>query len=131
MLRVEKLRELILESPACRTVVSTVFPIVAGLLSGSFVLEITAASGELVWANFYRAPSFFGLCVLTIGIYWYNRQLYVYEKEIRRFLDADYCIAYMRSKCLPEAAERYRELIRSGVGGELKQAMDELRKILK
>jgi hypothetical protein len=40
-------------------------------------------------------------------------------------------MAYMRSKCLPEAAEQYKLLIKNGTGGELKQAMDELKKILK
>lgn len=125
-----KLREYILESPGCRTVLSAVIPVVAGVLSGTFVLEITAATG-LDWRLFYKAPSFYALCVLILVIYWYNRELYLHEREIHRFLDSDYCIAYMRSKCLPEAAERYRELIRSGVGGELEQAMDELRKILR
>jgi hypothetical protein len=80
---------------------------------------------------FYKVRSFYGLCALIVGIYWYNRELYLYEREVSRFLDSDYYIAYMRSKCLPEAAERYKELIRNGVGGEFKQAMDEIRKILK
>ncbi len=125
-----ELREYILESPWCRTVLSAVFPVVAGVLSGTFVAEITSSVG-LDWGLFYKSRSFYALCLLTLLIYWYNRQLYLHEREIPRFLDADYCIAYMRSKCLPEAAERYRQLIRSGAGGELTQAMDELRKILK
>lgn len=125
-----KLREHVLESPGLRTFVSTVIPIIAGLFSGTFVLEVTVPSG-LDWSLFYKAPSFYALCVLSGIIYWYNRELYRYEREIHRFLDNDYCVAYMRSKCLPEAAERYKELIRTGAGGELKQAMDELKKILK
>lgn len=48
-----------------------------------------------------------------------------------RFSDNDYCMAYMRSQCLPEAAEQYKRKIRDGEGGELKQAMDELKKVLK
>ncbi len=125
-----KAREYILESPGCRTFFSAVIPIVAGVLSGTFVLEITTSNG-LAWRIFYKAHSFYALFVLSLGIYWYNRALYLYEREVQRFLDADYCVAYMRSKCLPEAAQRYKELIRSGAGGELKQAMDELRKILR
>lgn len=125
-----KLREYILESPGCRTVLSAIVPILTGVLSGTFVLEITSRAG-LEWSLFYKAWSFYGLCALTLVIYWYNRELYLHEREVHRFLDSDYCIAYMRSKCLPEAAERYKELIRSGRGGELKQAMDELRKILR
>ncbi len=125
-----KLREYVIKSPAPRTFFSAVLPIFAGVFSGSFILEITTSKG-LAWGTFYRTYSFYALFVLSLCIYWYNRQLYLYEREVRNFLDDDYCIAYMRSKCLPEAAERYRELIRNGVGGEFKQAMDELRKILK
>src|SRR6267142_6480242 len=123
-------REYILESPGCWTLFSAVIPIRAGVLSGTFIIEITSSNG-LAWAHFYKAPSFYVLFTLSLGIYWYNRALYLYDIEAQRFLDADYCIAYMRSKCLPEAAERYKELIRTGAGGELKQAMDELRKILR
>jgi len=43
----------------------------------------------------------------------------------------DYCLAYMRSKCLPEAAEKYKEKIRGGEGGELLQIMAEFKKSLK
>jgi len=120
----------LVESPAMRTVFSAVIPIIAGVLSGTFVFEITTPAG-LDWNGFYRVHSFYGLCVVSLIIYWYNRKLYLYEREAQRFLDDDYCTAYMLSKCLPEAAERYQELIREGVGGELVQAMDELKKVLK
>jgi len=59
-----------------------------------------------------------------------QRAIYSRETEIHNFMDADFCVAYMRSKCLPEAADRYRKMIREGNGGEMKQAMDELKKIL-
>jgi hypothetical protein len=124
------IRQYIVESPGIRTLFSAVFPILAGVLSGTFVLEITTSSG-LAWGVFYRTRSFYALSVLSLVIYLYNRELYLFEREVSRFLDSNYCIAYMRSKCLPEAAERYKELIRNGGGGELTQAMDELRKILR
>jgi hypothetical protein len=128
--RWDKIREGILESPGLRTFFSAVIPILAGVLSGIFVLEITTATG-VAWGAFYKARSFYGLVVLSFVIYRYNRELYLYEREVQRFLDADYCIAYMRSKCLPEAAERYKELIRTGYGGQLQQAMEELMRILR
>lgn len=120
----------LIESPILKTILSVIVPIASGVLCGTFVLEITDA-GELVWAKFYETRSFYALLGLTLLMYWYNRAVYLYEKEVHRFLDSDYCIAYMRSKCLPEAAERYKELIRNGTGGELQQAMEEMRKILK
>lgn len=121
---------IIIESPAWKTVFAFIVPLVAGVLSGLFVSEISSNTG-IIWENFYKAKSFYGLLVLGLCMYFYNKAVFLHERELSRFLDADYCTAYMRSKCLPEAAERYKQLIRSGDGGELKQAMDELKKVLK
>jgi len=122
--------DLITESPGWKTFFSVVLPIIAAVLSGTFVAEITTPQG-LEWKGFYKTWSFFGLIGLTIIIYFYNRHLYLREKDITRFSDTDFCMAYMRSKCLPEAAEKYREMIRQGAGGELVQVMTELKKSLK
>lgn len=80
---------------------------------------------------FYKIKSFYVLLLISAAVYLYYRALYLYEKNIEKFLDDDYCLAYMRSKCLPEAAERYKELIRNGQGGEWVTAMKEFEKILK
>jgi hypothetical protein len=127
---IREFKENIVESPSWRTVFSFVIPLVTGILSGTFVTEITV-NGEIVWANFYKANSFYGLAALSLCMYWYNKAVYLFEKQVSKFSDAEYCTAYVRSKCLPEAADRYRQLIREGDGGELKQAMDELKKVLK
>lgn len=124
------LKQKALESPAWRTFFTVLGTIVSGVLSGSFVSEISTPHG-LAWARFYASPSFYGLAVLSVIIYAYNRALYLHERDLSRFLDVDFCTAYMRSKLLPEAAERYKKLIRDGHGGELKHATDELREILK
>lgn len=125
-----KFRGIVFTSPALKTFFSVIIPILSGILSGTFIVEITARN-SLNWSRFYYSKSFYGLLILVWIIYWYNRASYLYEKEVERFLDKDYCVAYMRSKCLPEAAERYKELIRNGEGGELRQAMDELKEILR
>jgi len=126
----EILKRYVLDSPGWKTFFFIVIPIVSGVLSGVFVSEISGQSG-IEWGLFYKSKSFYGLILLTFLIYLYNKSLYAHQKEINSFLDNDYCVAYMRSKCLPEAAEKYRQMIRDGQGGELKQAMDELKKILK
>lgn len=128
--RFKKWREIVLTSPALKTFFSVIIPILSGILSATFIIEITA-NNSLDWSRFYLSKSFYGLLFLVWLIYWYNRASYLYEKEVGRFLDKDYCVAYMRSQCLPEAAERYKELIRNGEGGELRQAMDELKEILR
>ncbi|VVQ02477.1 hypothetical protein [Pseudomonas fluorescens] len=123
-------KALLIESPGWRTLFAFIVPAVSGVLAGVFVSEITL-NAQIVWAEFYKAKSFYGLLVLSLFTYLYNKAIYIHEREVSRFMDADYCTAYMRSKCLPEAADKYKKLIRSGGGGELKQAMDELRKVLK
>ncbi len=120
----------IFESAGWKTFFSVVIPIISGIFSGTFIFEITGKTG-INWRTFYKAKSFYCLIFIIIVIYLYNKAIYIHEREIKRFLDNDYCLAYMRSKCLPEAAEKYKELIRNGEGGELKKAMDELKKILK
>ncbi len=120
----------LLESPAWRTFFTVLGTLVSGVLSGAFVAEITTPAG-LKWQAFYNTKSFYGLAALAWILYVYNRAVFLHEREISRFLDNDFCTAYMRSKLLPEAAERFKELIRNGQGGELKQATDEIKKILK
>ena len=125
----ELLNKCLLDSPASKTVFAFVLPILCGVLSGTLVMEITR-SNVIDWTLLKTAKSAYGLLLLILVIYKYNRAIYRREKEIARFLDNDYCVAYMRSQCLPQAAERFKRLIRDGQGGELKQAMDELKKVL-
>jgi hypothetical protein len=125
-----KLKGLILNSPLFKTLIFGISTILSGVLASAFVVEISPSS-ELKWETFYRTRSFYGLVGLLILLYVYNRAAYAYEINMLRFQDRDYCIAYIRSKCLPELAERTRRNIREGTGGELKDAMDELRKVLK
>ena len=124
------IKENMIESPSWRTVFSFLIPVLTGVLSGAFITEITV-NGVVTWNIFYKTNSFYGLLVTSICMYLYNKEVYLFEKQVSKFSDIEYCTAYVRSKCLPEAAERYKQLIRSGNGGELKQAMDEFKKVLK
>ena len=118
------------ESPEWKATLSIVLSIVTGILSGPFVTEITV-DGRLLWRSFYKAHSFYLLVVLSILIFIYNRFLYLREKDIEKFRDAEYCLAYMRSKCLPEAADRFIAKIRDGDLDEFRKAMDEVKGALK
>ncbi len=128
--RLSDLRLWILESPTSKALISTVLAAAIGVLSGSFVTEITTLAG-LEWGRFHKTWSVYGLLAVTAAQVVYSRLLYNYEIEIMKFLDGDYCIAYLRSKCLPEVAEKYKTRIRNGQGGEFKDAMDEIREVLK
>ena len=114
----KRVRELLLESPAWRTMVSVGTTIAAGVLAGTFVYELGTPAG-LAWKSYYRTASFYGLLVVALVTYFFNRAVYIHERDVSRFMDDQYCIAYMRSKLLPEAADKYREQIRNGAGGEL------------
>jgi len=61
----------------------------------------------------------------------YNRALFDHETNVLKFSDSEYCLAYMRSKCLPEAAEKYKEKIREGEGEEFLKIMAELKRSLR
>ncbi len=119
-----------LESPGLKTLISVSSTVAAGVLTGTFVAEIATDIG-FEWSSFYKTYSFYALLLLTGLLYCYNRAVYLHDKQVLRFIDSDFCIAYMRSKCLPEAAERYKLMIREGQGGELTKAMDELKNILR
>jgi hypothetical protein len=126
----QKAIDVVMESPGWKTFFSVVIPILTGVFSGSFILEITGQQG-IEWLHFYKAKSFYALVVLTLIIFFYNRALYLREVETNKFSDVEFCVAYVRSKCLPEAAAKFREKIRQGQGGELIEVMEELKKSLK
>lgn len=79
----------------------------------------------------HKTYSFYVLIVLTAILYFYQRALYLREVEVTNFSDDDYCLAYMRSKCLPAAAAKYRQVIEEGNGDELNKLMKEFKKSLK
>lgn len=120
----------LIDSPGWKTAIVSTCTAAIGVLSSAFVVQISTPDG-VAWRMFYKASAFYWLISIVIFLVWYQRAVYQYETRIRQFIDTDFCIAYMRSKCLPEAAERYKELIRAGDVGELKRAMDELKKVLK
>lgn len=119
-----------MESPAVRAFMNVIMPILSGLLSGVFTAQITGPKG-LEWGRCIDAWALYPLVVFALLLFFYTRALYLHQTHVLNFANPDFCIAYMRSKCLPQAAEKYKELIREGKGGELTQAMAELKKSLK
>ena len=128
--KLQHIKKIVFTSPIWRAFFSVGWTLLSGVLCSSFVAEISTPKG-LDWSHTLRAPTFYGLIVLAIGVALYTRSLYRYETAMERFLDDEYCKAYMRSQCLPEAAERYKELIRVGQVGELERAMNEVKKVLR
>lgn len=130
MNRLTQAWERLLDSPGWRTFVYCTFSAVSGVLSGTFVAEITTTTG-LDWSLSPKTYSLWALAITTGAQSIYARAVYKREASIEDFKDRAYCVAYMRSKCLPEAAEKYKEVIRSGNVGELEKVMSEVEKVLK
>jgi hypothetical protein len=99
--------------PEVRTGIFILSVLLSGILCSGFITEITV-NGKLEWFTFYKTTTFWLLCVYTILLYMYNRFIYLHEKNILKFLDDDYCKAYIINQCLPEITERYKKDIKDG-----------------
>ncbi len=124
-----KILEYIKERPEARTGIFILSVVLSGVLCSAFVTEITV-EGKLVWSSFYKATSFWLICVYSVLLYLYNKFLYQYEKNIMNFLDDNYCKAYIKSQCLPEIVERWKKDLREGKNStELIDIRIELKKL--
>jgi hypothetical protein len=124
-----KFLEPIFCNPVWKTVFQAVLPIVAGIFSGTFTAEITTPAG-LDWGGTHKTYSLYVLIFLIGVIYLYHKTLYRREVDVLSFSDDEYCVAYMRSKCLPAAAQKYRDMIENGSGDELNKLMKQFKKSL-
>jgi uncharacterized protein YacL len=127
---IKTLKEKLLDSPVSQVVLDTIITLAFGILSGTFVTEITVG-GKISWKNAPHAISTYLLIFLLILYILYKRLMLGREQEIMAFQNDDFCRAYARSQMLPEMAKRARERIRNGSGGELLDAMKEIEKVLK
>ena len=109
----QKIKESILNSPGIKTIIFVLLVMLSGILCSAFVFEISTESG-LIWNQFYTKKTFWMIVIYTVVVYFYNKLLYFHEKNVLKFLDDDYCLAYIRKECLPEIVNKYKEDIKSG-----------------
>lgn len=127
----KKFLDYIKERPEVRTAIFVISVVLSGVLCSGFITVITV-EGHLKWSLFYKQPTFWILCVYSYILYLYNRFLYFHEKDILKFLDDDYCKAYIINQCLPEITERYKKDIKEGKNmSELIDIRQELKKLKK
>jgi hypothetical protein len=124
------LKQRLADSPLAKALIPALLSVGIGVLSGSLITEITSAS-ELKWSEAPRTISFWGLFLLTGAQIIFSRWVYEIDRDVMKFAETTYCVAFIRSRLLPEVAIRFGEQIRNGEGGELKRAMDEIREVLK
>ena len=128
--KIAQFRKWLFVTPAAKTVAGVTFTIIASVFAGTFVAEISTPFG-LDWRHCYNTTSIYILACLSILQYIYQKALYTHERSILNFLDNEYCKAYARSECIPEAIKQWKAKIKDGQGGELEKAMKELEKVLK
>mgnify|MGYP001769527560 CR=1 FL=1 len=118
-------------SPEIKTIIFILSVLISGILCSGFITEITK-DGKLDWTTFYKAVTFWLLIGYSFIIYLYNRFIYRFEKNILKYLDENYCKAYIVNACLPEITERYKQELRSGKKtSEMIDISKELKKLLK
>ncbi|GAB5554529.1 MAG: hypothetical protein Sapg2KO_41200 [Saprospiraceae bacterium] len=108
-----RLLNYIKDSPELKTMIFIGSVILSGVLCSGFITEITV-DGKLEWKLFYKTTTFWIIIGYAFILYLYNRFLYNHEKNIMKFLDDDYCKAYIINQCLPEITERYKQDIKDG-----------------
>lgn len=127
---IERVKKWLL-TPVGKTIMFVLSVIVSGILCGTFVTEITV-NGALLWLMFFKTASFYTLLVYIFILYIYNRYIYVEEKNVKIFLDQDYCRAYIRSRSLPAMMSRYEDLISQGLNStELVEIQSQLEELIK
>lgn len=118
-------------SPEIKTLIFILSVLISGILCSGFITEITK-DGKLDWTAFYNAVTFWLLIGYSFVIYLYNRFIFKFEKNILKYLDENYCKAYIVNACLPEITERYKQDLRSGKKtSEMIDINKELKKLLK
>jgi len=126
----EKFKQVLFEAPLIRLLIQITSNVLTAFFSGTLVYEITL-SGKLDWNALYHASSTYCILFVVSLTAWYSKITYQLDTDILKFGDIDYCTAYMRSKCLPEAAEQYKQAIRTGNKDALANAKSELKRLLK
>lgn len=129
-MNLDDIRRALLKSPMANAAISATLAVGIGVFSGSLIAEITTSKG-LEWSIVFKTFSLYALAAFTGAQMLYTKTTYERDQQVLRFADQEYCIAYMRAKCLPEMAAKAQERIRNGQGGEFNAAMDEIKQVLK
>lgn len=119
------LREFV-QNPITKISIDTLSVISFSVFSGCFVTDITS-DGKIIWLNFYHSTSFYILVLLIFLWIPYKKYHYDEEVSVEKFMDDDYCNAYIKKEGLRAAASRMSELIRGGKSdGQIKDLMSKL-----
>ena len=115
-----------LRSPILKTITFFLSVILSGVLTNSYISEITK-NGKTIWAISFSSLSFRLILVYLVVIFYYNKMLMRYENDLYNFADQEFCKAYLTKELLPQWVKLQKDKIRKG---DL-SGLDELPEILK
>ena len=124
------IRDRIYRSPGAKVAISTVTSVLIGIFSNTLVTQITK-NGEIVWQSIPSASSFWALLISCLVAFQFHRYLLAYETQVSAFKDADFCMAYARSQLLPAQVAASMEAIAAGDLEQFKEAMKQIKDVLK
>lgn len=124
------IRDRIYRSPGAKVAISTVTSVLIGIFSNTLVTQITK-NGEIVWQSIPSASSFWALLISCFVAFQFHRYLLAYETQVSAFKDADFCMAYARSQLLPAQVAASMEAIAAGDLEQFKEAMKQIKDVLK
>jgi len=126
----EQFKNKLYTSPTLKTAFSLGSSISIGFFSNTLVADMTTPHG-IMWLTFYTSISFYLVLCLAALTLWFHKALHAFETDVLKFRDIEFCLAYARSRLLPEQIERSRQKIRDGDISDFQQAMKEIQKVLK
>ena len=77
----------IYKSTLLKTIVGIVLPIIAGVLSGILVAELTGSNGKIEWSTWHEAKSFYVLVFICVIVGLYHYGSYKFEKNVFLYMD--------------------------------------------
>jgi ABC-type bacteriocin/lantibiotic exporter with double-glycine peptidase domain len=121
---------ILFQKPIIKVIINNMFPIIMGVIGGLYTTTITDNS-IIDFKSSFKKPIFYILIVMLFVNFTYNYVVYRYEKSLSRFIDDEYCMAYMRSQLIPEFADSYKVRIKNGEITDLEEIMKNFKKALK
>lgn len=119
----DKLREWRDKSPLFETLVFTGSVIISGILTSSFVTELTV-NNKIQWNKAFNIVPTYLILVFIALLYFYNRFLYKEHLKIKDFQDDLYASAYVKREVYPEVVRDLKKSIREGNYENLKKFED-------
>jgi len=96
-----------------KTIVSWIELIVFAVVAAVYIDEIKH-DGRIDWSLSFKTVWFYLLIVISLFLFFYKRQVYIYEKVITQWNDIEFIKGYMLSECIPAYAKKFNRDLKEG-----------------